>query len=123
MRWTLGAEEEEERAAADTNKVSQSDFVPSQGLHAAEVQGQGRAVAAAAGGGGAWAARTGSWPMRMRGDIFAAARRLRGLLLTTGRRLPAQLTAARHRWRGRRGGGGGAASERVAAGVAPGRGP
>ena len=33
----------------------------------------------------AWAARTGSGPMWMCGDIFAAARRWRGRLLTTGR--------------------------------------
>ena len=33
----------------------------------------------------AWAARTGSVPMWMCGDIFAAARRWRGRLLTTGR--------------------------------------
>jgi hypothetical protein len=39
----------------------------------------------AAGGDRAWAARTGSWPMRMCGDIFAAARLWRGRLLTTGR--------------------------------------
>ena len=57
-------------------------------------------MAAAAGRSGAWAARTGSGPMRIRGDIFAAVRRWRGRLLTTGR--PASC-AARHRWRGRRG--------------------
>ena len=34
MRLTLGAEAEAERAAAHTNKVSQSDFVPSQGVNA-----------------------------------------------------------------------------------------
>jgi hypothetical protein len=39
----------------------------------------------AAGGDRAWAARTGSGPMRMCGDIFAAARLWRGRLLTTGR--------------------------------------
>ena len=33
----------------------------------------------------AWEARTGSGPMWMCGDIFAAARRWRGSLLTTGR--------------------------------------
>ena len=38
----------------------------------------------AAGGDGAWAATTGSGPMRMCGDIFAAARLWRGRLLTTG---------------------------------------
>jgi hypothetical protein len=38
----------------------------------------------AAGGDGAWAARTGSGPMWMIGDIFAAARQWRGRLLTTG---------------------------------------
>jgi hypothetical protein len=38
----------------------------------------------AAGGDGAWAARTDSRPMRMCGDIFAAARLWRGRLLTTG---------------------------------------
>ena len=43
-----------------------------------------RAVAAAADGGGAWAARTASGPVRMRGDIFAAARRWRGRALPTG---------------------------------------
>ena len=39
----------------------------------------------AAGGDRAWAVRTGSGPMRMCGDIFAAARLWRGRLLTTGR--------------------------------------
>jgi len=39
----------------------------------------------AAGGDRAWAARTGSGPMWMCGDIFAAARLWRGRLLTTGR--------------------------------------
>ena len=39
----------------------------------------------AAGWDRAWAARTGSGPMRMCGDIFAAALLLRGRLLTTGR--------------------------------------
>ncbi len=39
----------------------------------------------AAGGDRAWAARTGSGPMRMCGDIFAAARLWRGRLLTIGR--------------------------------------
>ncbi len=39
----------------------------------------------AAGGGRAWAARTGSGPMWMCGDILAAARLWRGRLLTTGR--------------------------------------
>jgi hypothetical protein len=39
----------------------------------------------AAGGDGAWAARTGSGPMRMCCDIFTAARLWRGRLLTTGR--------------------------------------
>jgi hypothetical protein len=38
----------------------------------------------AAGGDGAWAARTGSGPMRMRGDIFAASRLWRDSLLMTG---------------------------------------
>jgi hypothetical protein len=38
----------------------------------------------AAGGDGAWAARTDSGPMRMCGDIFAAARLWRGRLMTTG---------------------------------------
>ena len=38
-----------------------------------------------AGGDWAWAARTGSGPMWMCGDIFAAARLWRGRLLTTGR--------------------------------------
>jgi hypothetical protein len=37
-----------------------------------------------AGGDGAWAARTGSGPMRMCGDIFTAERLWRGPLLTTG---------------------------------------
>ena len=41
-------------------------------------------MAAAADGGGAWAARTASGPVRMRGDIFAAARRWRGRALPTG---------------------------------------
>jgi len=39
----------------------------------------------AAGGDLAWAARTGSGPMWMCGDIFAASRLWRGRLLTTGR--------------------------------------
>jgi hypothetical protein len=39
----------------------------------------------APGGDRAWAARTGSGPMRMCGDIFAAARLWRGRLLMTGR--------------------------------------
>ena len=39
----------------------------------------------AAGWDRAWAARTGSGPMWMCGDIFAAARLWRGCLLTTGR--------------------------------------
>jgi len=39
----------------------------------------------AAGRDRAWAVRTGSGPMRMCGDIFAAARLWRGRLLTTGR--------------------------------------
>ena len=38
----------------------------------------------AAGGDGTWAAKTGSVPMRMHGDIFAASRLCRGRLLTTG---------------------------------------
>jgi hypothetical protein len=38
----------------------------------------------AAGGDGAWTVRTGSGPMRMCGDIFAAARLWRGRFLTTG---------------------------------------
>jgi hypothetical protein len=38
----------------------------------------------AAGGDGAWTVRTGSWPMRMCGDIFAAVQLWRGRLLTTG---------------------------------------
>ena len=38
-----------------------------------------------AGGGRSWVARTGSGPMRMGGDIFAAAMLWRGRLLTTGR--------------------------------------
>ena len=39
----------------------------------------------AAGGDRAWAVRTGSGPMRMCGDIFAASLLWRGRLLTTGR--------------------------------------
>ena len=48
----------------------------------------------------AWAARTGSGPMWMCGDIFAAARRWRGRLLTTGRlscRHPVVVCAGRGR--------------------------
>ncbi len=48
----------------------------------------------------AWAARTGSGPMWMCGDIFAAARRGRGRLLTTGRlscRHPVVVCAGRGR--------------------------
>ena len=52
-------------------------------------------MAAAAGGRGAWAARTGSGPVRMRGDIFATARRWRGRLLPTGH--PASRLARRRR--------------------------
>ena len=52
-------------------------------------------MAAAAGGRGAWAARTGSGPVRMRGDIFDAARRWRGRLLPTGH--PASRAARRRR--------------------------
>ena len=69
--------------------------------------GSRRAVAAAADGGGAWAARTASGPVRIRGDIFAAARRWRGRALPTGN------LASRAARRGRRGGGSGGA---VAAG-------
>ena len=65
------------------------------------------AVAAAADGGGAWTVRTVSGPVRMRGDIFAAARRWRGRALPTGN------PASRAARRGRRGGGDGGA---VAAG-------
>ena len=48
----------------------------------------------------AWAARTGSGPMWMCGDIFAAARLWRGRLLTTGRlscRHPVVVCAGRGR--------------------------
>jgi len=48
----------------------------------------------------AWEARTGSGPMWMCGDIFAAARRWRGRLLTTGRlscRHPVVVCAGRGR--------------------------
>ena len=62
----------------------------------------------AAGGDGAWAATTGSGPMRMCGDIFAAARLWRGRLLTTGHlssRHPVVLGAGDVAWGSRRRGG------------------
>ena len=60
----------------------------------------------AAGGDGTWAARTGSGPMRMCGDIFAAARLWRSRLLTTGHlSSPILLSWVRGTWRGGRGGG------------------
>ena len=69
-----------------------------------------RAVAAAADGGGAWAARTASGPVRMRGDIFAAARRWRGRALPTG-----NLASRAARRRGAGAGGGAAAAGQGAA--------
>jgi hypothetical protein len=62
----------------------------------------------AAGGDGAWAVRTGSGPLRMCGDIFAAARLWRGRLLTTGHlssRHPVVVGAGDVAWGSRRRGG------------------
>jgi hypothetical protein len=62
----------------------------------------------AAGGDGSWEVRTDSGPMRMCGDIFAAARLWRGRLLTTGRlssRHPVVVGAGDVAWGSRRRGG------------------
>jgi hypothetical protein len=61
--------------------ISLADSVPQWGAESAPA----RRWLPAAGGDRAWAARTGSGPMRMCCDIFAAAWLWRGRLLTTGR--------------------------------------
>jgi hypothetical protein len=85
-------------------KGKRKNFVPQWG---AESSFAGQWLPAAVGD-GTWAVRTGSGPMRMCADIFAAARLWRGRLLTTGHlspRHPVVVGAGDVSWGSRRRGG------------------